>query len=86
MRYHNSCPDYAKFIVRGVAYQVRDTQNPIADDRLPELERDVALFKELGLNTVYVCKWTPISPCTPQGSFGNDDDGNGGDGNDEEWT
>jgi hypothetical protein len=45
-----------KFIVRGVAYQVRSTLDPISDDRLTELKDDILLFKELGLNTLFVCK------------------------------
>jgi hypothetical protein len=56
IRYTKHRSDLAKFIVRGVAYQVRHTRDPIADDCLPRLEHDVALFKELGLNTLYVCK------------------------------
>jgi hypothetical protein len=48
-----------KFLVRGVAYQVVElgsSIDPITDDRLPRLERDVLLFKELGLNTLQTCK------------------------------
>lgn len=50
-----------KFFVRGVVYQPRGdeqqglTNDPIADDRLPELEQSVELFKELGINTLYIC-------------------------------
>ncbi len=50
-------PYVPKFFVRGVAYQVEIGVDPIADDYLPSLERDVLLFKELGLNTVYVCQY-----------------------------
>lgn len=46
----------AKFFVRGVAYQVNSTLDPISDDRLAELKNDILLFKELGLNTLFVCK------------------------------
>jgi hypothetical protein len=45
--------------VRGVVYQEHsfaDPIDPITDDRLPELERDIALFAELGINTILVCK------------------------------
>ena len=28
----------------------------LADDRLAQLKEDICLFKELGINTVYVCK------------------------------
>jgi hypothetical protein len=47
-----------KFLVRGVAYQVVEigsSVDPISDDRVPQLERDVILFKELGVNTLHVC-------------------------------
>jgi hypothetical protein len=44
-----------KFFVRGVAYQVRSTLDPISDDRLPQLIHDIILFKELGVNTLLVC-------------------------------
>jgi hypothetical protein len=44
-----------KFFVRGVAYQVRATLDPISDDRLPHLVHDIVLFKELGVNTLLVC-------------------------------
>ncbi|EUC38592.1 glycoside hydrolase family 72 protein [Bipolaris zeicola 26-R-13] len=43
-----------RFFVRGVAYQVRSTLDPISDDRLAELREDILLFKELGLNTLFV--------------------------------
>ncbi|KAI5240045.1 hypothetical protein E4T43_06392 [Aureobasidium subglaciale] len=47
--------DTSNFIIRGVTYQVRETRDPISDDFLPRLKRDVELFKELGLNTLFVC-------------------------------
>jgi hypothetical protein len=56
IRYTKQRSDLVKFVVRGVAYQVSHTHDPIADDCLLRLEHDVALFKELGLNTLYVCK------------------------------
>jgi len=43
-----------RFFVRGVTYQVPDLQDPISDARLPQLRHDVELFKELGLNTLFV--------------------------------
>ncbi|KAF2632425.1 glycoside hydrolase family 72 protein [Macroventuria anomochaeta] len=43
-----------RFFVRGVAYQVPDMQDPISDARLPQLKHDISLFKELGLNTLFV--------------------------------
>lgn len=50
-----------KFFVRGVVYQVPNLQDPISDARLPELRHDIKLFKELGLNTLYVCLWLQSS-------------------------
>lgn len=58
-----------KFFVRGVVYQLyrnygavdpisneRLSQlDPISDERLPQLEHDILLFKELGVNTLFVC-------------------------------
>jgi hypothetical protein len=31
--------------------------DPLADDGIEDLERDVEAFKELGLNTLLVCKY-----------------------------
>lgn len=45
-----------KVLVKGVAYQVRSTLDPISDDRLVELREDILLFKGLGLNTLFVCR------------------------------
>jgi hypothetical protein len=56
IRYTKQRSNLVKFVVRGVAYQVSHTHDPIADDCLLRLEHDVALFKELRLNTLYVCK------------------------------
>ena len=50
-----------KFFVRGVVYQPREDwqrgviNDPISDDRILELEQSVELFKELGINTLYIC-------------------------------
>lgn len=44
-----------KFFIRGVVYQIPDMQDPISDARLPQLRHDISLFKELGLNTLFVC-------------------------------
>ncbi|KAJ9150701.1 1,3-beta-glucanosyltransferase [Pleurostoma richardsiae] len=50
-----------RFLIKGVVYQdhrrprVRELRpDPIADDRLEDVRRDVALFKELGLNTIFL--------------------------------
>nr|POE87643.1 1,3-beta-glucanosyltransferase gel1 [Quercus suber] len=49
------------FFVRGVVYQVTRTLDPISDDCLPQIKRDIPLFKELGLNTLFVLTkvWWP---------------------------
>ncbi|KAJ4355229.1 hypothetical protein N0V95_003124 [Ascochyta clinopodiicola] len=52
--FNESTTKKLKFFVRGVVYQVPDIQDPISDARLPQLRHDVALFKELGLNTLFV--------------------------------
>lgn len=44
-----------QFFVRGVAYQNPNIQDPISDARVPQLKNDIKLFKELGLNTLFVC-------------------------------
>ena len=46
-----------QFFVRGVVYNSRGTFDPISDDCLLQLERDIVLFKELGLNTLFVCSF-----------------------------
>ncbi|KAH0402784.1 glycolipid anchored surface protein GAS1, partial [Aureobasidium melanogenum] len=49
-----------RFFVRGIVYQPRGdwqrgvTNDPISDDRILELEQNVVLFKELGINTIFV--------------------------------
>ncbi|UPX14179.1 uncharacterized protein EKO05_0004669 [Ascochyta rabiei] len=45
-----------RFFVRGVVYQVPDMHDPISDSRLLQLRHDIALFMELGLNTLFVCR------------------------------
>ena len=54
-RYLYTDDDGNRFYIRGVAYQVHSTLDPISDDRLAELRDDIRLFKELGLNTLFVC-------------------------------
>ncbi|RYP31325.1 hypothetical protein DL767_005838 [Monosporascus sp. MG133] len=51
-----------RFIINGVVYQPhkytgrgsRLSQDPLADERLEELERSIPLLKELGINTLFV--------------------------------
>jgi len=49
-----------RFFIRGVVYQPKDiTQrgiinDPISDDRILELERNIVLLKELGVNTLHI--------------------------------
>ncbi|KEQ63463.1 glycolipid anchored surface protein GAS1 [Aureobasidium melanogenum CBS 110374] len=49
-----------KFFVRGVVYYPKDNRHnpifndPIADDCISMLEQNVVLFKELGINTLYI--------------------------------
>lgn len=56
-----------QFLIRGVVYQSYDRpvtanssrtalDDDIADDRLGQLEHDVGLFKELGVNAIFVCQ------------------------------
>lgn len=47
--------------MKGVVYQDhRSTgpsrSDPLADDGIEDLRRDLEAFKELGLNTLFVCK------------------------------
>ncbi|CAK1365598.1 unnamed protein product [Cercospora beticola] len=55
-----------RFIVRGVVYQDnaldRQPYDPITDEELPRLRHDVALFKELGVNTILVYKIESSKP------------------------
>jgi hypothetical protein len=48
--------------VRGVVYQAYDNDDSslagrdmLQESRLPQLQYDVGLFKELGVNTIYIC-------------------------------
>ncbi|CAD0110411.1 unnamed protein product, partial [Aureobasidium uvarum] len=49
-----------QFFVRGVVYQPEDKlqrgviNDPISDDRILELKQNIVLFKELGINTIYI--------------------------------
>jgi hypothetical protein len=52
-----------KFFVRGVVYQEQDSddfslahRDIISDDRIEQLRNTVRLFRELGLNVIYVCE------------------------------
>jgi hypothetical protein len=52
-----------KFFVKGVVYQANHSddfslwgRDLISDDRLAQLEDDVHLFQELGINTILICK------------------------------
>lgn len=51
--------DGDRFIIRGVVYQTNSSDrsqqwvDPLADDRLEDLKRDLSLFVELGLNTIH---------------------------------
>jgi len=54
---------YTKFLVRGVVYQAHNNddfslagRDMLKDDCLAQLQHDVGLFKELGINTIYVCR------------------------------
>lgn len=62
--------DQNKFLVRGVVYQADDFErhqngingqiDMVNDERLERLGHDIELFKELGLNTIYVCTSTSM--------------------------
>jgi hypothetical protein len=50
-----------EFLVKGIVYQdLRRNEvsrsDPLADDGIEDLRRDLEAFKELGLNTLHVCK------------------------------
>lgn len=54
-----------KFLAKGVVYQANysDDFTPggrdlISDDRLAQLQHDVRLFQELGINTLLICRFT----------------------------
>ena len=51
-----------KFIVKGVVYQANNSddfspggRDLISDDSLAQLQHDVHLFQELGINTLLIC-------------------------------
>lgn len=51
------------FMIRGVVYQDYEQPPPvdaIADDRLSQLRHDIELFRELGLNAIFVCQYALI--------------------------
>lgn len=45
-----------RFLIKGVVYRLHGEGpiDPLVDDRLDDLQRDITLFKELGLNTLFV--------------------------------
>ncbi|KAK7733133.1 hypothetical protein SLS53_008321 [Cytospora paraplurivora] len=45
-----------RFVIKGVVYRLHGSEpsDPLVDERLDDLERDIALFKELGLNTLFI--------------------------------
>lgn len=52
-----------KFLVRGVVYQANNSddfslagRDLLKDECLAQFQHDLELFKELGVNTLYVCK------------------------------
>jgi hypothetical protein len=52
-----------KFLVRGVVYQANNNddfslagRDLLKDESLVQFQHDLELFKELGVNTLYVCK------------------------------
>lgn len=51
----------SQFLVKGIVYQdysrgESSRNDPLADDGIEDLRRDLEAFKELGLNTLFVCK------------------------------
>ena len=53
-----------KFIVKGVVYQANHSddftpggRDLISDNRLAQLQHDVQLFQELGINTLLICRF-----------------------------
>ena len=56
-----------KFFVKGVVYQANHSddftpggRDLISDDRLAQLQHDVHLFQELGINTLLICTFKCI--------------------------
>jgi hypothetical protein len=57
-----------KFLVRGVVYQANNNddfslagRDLLKDESLAQFQHDLDLFKELGINTLYVCKSGMVS-------------------------
>lgn len=51
----------SQFLLKGIVYQNHSRgessrSDPLADDGIEDLRRDLEAFKELGLNTLFVCK------------------------------
>lgn len=46
-----------QFLIKGVVYRLHGEGplDPLVDDRLEDLQRDITLFKQLGLNTLFIC-------------------------------
>lgn len=49
-----------QFLIKGVVYRLHGEGplDPLVDDRLDDLQRDITLFKQLGLNTLFICEST----------------------------
>lgn len=47
-----------QFLIKGVVYRLHGEGplDPLVDDRLEDLQRDITLFKQLGLNTLFICE------------------------------
>jgi hypothetical protein len=59
-----------KFLVQGVVYQAYNNddfslagRDLLKDECLAQLQHDVGLFKELGINTLYICRSGVDSVC-----------------------
>jgi hypothetical protein len=59
-----------KFLVRGVVYQAYNNddfslagRDLLKDECLAQLQHDIVLFKELGINTLYICRSGVRSVC-----------------------
>lgn len=55
-----------QFLIKGVVYRLHGEGpiDPLVDDRLDDLQRDITLFKELGLNTLFICESFPEPPAS----------------------
>lgn len=53
-----------QFLIKGVVYRLHGEGpiDPLVDDRLDDLQRDISLFKELGLNTLFICESSRETP------------------------